>query len=145
MAEGRIQFCQHHTEELVWQQRWLEHPNGALGIVGVTACVPDLREAVHRYERFTGLTARSAANGICRLETQRGWIELCERSVIEERLQMVAPAMPWIAGCTLTCRSTISARRYLQDNGLAVQTIGRDEIFVAGPAAIGGHFGFVSA
>ena len=24
MAEGRIQYCQHHTPELVWQTRWLD-------------------------------------------------------------------------------------------------------------------------
>ena len=32
MAEGRIQTLTHHTEDAVWQPRWLAHPNGALGL-----------------------------------------------------------------------------------------------------------------
>ena len=31
MPEGRIQMLTHHTEDTVWQPRWLTHPNGALG------------------------------------------------------------------------------------------------------------------
>src|SRR5687767_12231229 len=27
MAEGRIQYCRHHTPELLWQSRWLTHAN----------------------------------------------------------------------------------------------------------------------
>ena len=29
MPEGRIQVLTHHTEDAVWQKRWLAHPNGA--------------------------------------------------------------------------------------------------------------------
>ena len=32
MAEGRIQMLAHRTEDTVWQPRWLNHPNGALGL-----------------------------------------------------------------------------------------------------------------
>src|SRR5688500_15027941 len=35
MAEGRIQYCQHHTPELVWQEQWLDHENGALALAAV--------------------------------------------------------------------------------------------------------------
>src|SRR5262245_30175623 len=30
MPEGRIQMLTHHTEDTVWQTRWLGHPNGAI-------------------------------------------------------------------------------------------------------------------
>ena len=34
MAEGRIQFCQHHTPQWVWQERWVAHPNLAVALKG---------------------------------------------------------------------------------------------------------------
>ena len=35
MAEGRIQMLTHHTEDAVWQPRWLAHPNGARGLASL--------------------------------------------------------------------------------------------------------------
>ena len=35
MAEGRIQMLTHHTEDAVWQKRWLTHPNGARGLASL--------------------------------------------------------------------------------------------------------------
>src|SRR5262249_30457229 len=54
MPEGRIQILTHRTEHMVWQPRWLEHPNGALGLVSVAIAVADPWEAGRRFARFTG-------------------------------------------------------------------------------------------
>lgn len=53
MAEGRIQILTHHTEDAVWQKRWLTHPNGALALVDVVIAVADIDEAARRFARFT--------------------------------------------------------------------------------------------
>src|SRR6266566_1528582 len=45
MAEGRVQILTHHTEDAVWQTRWLTHPNGAKGLLDVLVAVPDVTEA----------------------------------------------------------------------------------------------------
>ena len=45
MAEGRIQVLTHHTEDAVWQRRWLAHPNGALGLASLAIAVADVDEA----------------------------------------------------------------------------------------------------
>ena len=45
MAEGRIQILTHHTEDAVWQKRWLAHPNGARGLASVAIAVADVEEA----------------------------------------------------------------------------------------------------
>jgi hypothetical protein len=34
MPEGRVQFVQHHTPDLLWQARWLRHENGAAALRG---------------------------------------------------------------------------------------------------------------
>jgi len=77
MAEGRIQYCQHLTPRLVWQSRWLEHPNGATGLTGVLLCVADPREAAQRYARFTGLTPQPNGNA-WRIDTVRGYLAFIE-------------------------------------------------------------------
>ena len=58
MPEGRIQFVEHRTPELIWQRRWLAHANGACSLAGVVICVGDIDEASTRWRRFTGLQVR---------------------------------------------------------------------------------------
>jgi hypothetical protein len=41
MAEGRMQMLTHRTEAMVWQPRWLSHPNGALALASVMIAVSD--------------------------------------------------------------------------------------------------------
>ena len=57
MPEGRIQMLTHHTEQAVWQKRWLKHPNSAIGLIDVVIAVADVEEAAQRFARFTGRTA----------------------------------------------------------------------------------------
>jgi hypothetical protein len=53
MPEGRIQILTHRTEHVVWQPRWLAHPNGALALTSVVFVVADPEAAVQRLSRFT--------------------------------------------------------------------------------------------
>src|SRR5262249_24945370 len=53
MAEGRIQILTHRTEDTVWQPRWLDHPNGSVGLYGLMIAVADVDEAARRFARFT--------------------------------------------------------------------------------------------
>ncbi len=52
MPEGRIQMLRHHTEHAVWQPRWLDHPNGAVGLLDVVIAATDPDEAGSRSARF---------------------------------------------------------------------------------------------
>ncbi len=63
MPEGRIQMLTHRTENTVWQPRWLTHPNGALGLTGMTIVVADVGEAAARYARFCGRAAKPSPDG----------------------------------------------------------------------------------
>ena len=58
MPEGRIQILTHRTEQMVWQPRWLDHPNGALALTSVAIVVADPWEAARRFARFTGRQRR---------------------------------------------------------------------------------------
>ena len=63
MREGRIQYLTHHTEDAVWQPRWLAHPNGAKALIDIVVAVADVDEAAARYVRFLGREARADQYG----------------------------------------------------------------------------------
>src|SRR5262252_9850024 len=75
MAEGRIQILTHHTEDAVWQKRWLAHPNGARALARVVIAVADVDEAAARFQRFTGRTAKPMRTGRV-VALDRGRVEL---------------------------------------------------------------------
>ena len=82
MPEGRMQFCRHHTPELVWQPQHQRHPNGAHSLTDILLCVDDVGEAAARYGRFLGLAgagarrvsaARAGARPAPCLRSRRAW------------------------------------------------------------------------
>ena len=105
MAEGRIQFLTHRTEALVWQPRWLSHPNGALGLASVMIAVADVDEAAQRFVRFIGRSARPSALGQI-IELDRGRIDLVRADAFAQLLpELATPLLPFIGACTIIVRS----------------------------------------
>lgn len=103
MAEGRIQFCRHHTRDVVWQPRWLAHANRAVGLAGVVLCVADPAEAARRYSHFTGLKAMKThkTGNAWRLDTMSGYLFFVSPALLQQSLGLSAPVLPWIAGCVI--------------------------------------------
>jgi hypothetical protein len=143
MQEGRIQFCQHHTEPVVWQSRWLEHANGAIALAGVLVCVEDLDEVCARYARFTGLPVKRLAEGVRRLQTERGWIRFYDAASLQNDIGIRPAVTPIIAGCELVSLDLDATRRTLESRGVAVRRLGH-AIAASGPEAIGGEFIFAA-
>jgi hypothetical protein len=137
MAEGRIQFCQHHTAELVWQARWTSHANRAAGLAGVILHVADAQEAAQRYARYTGLLAQLSGS-VWRLSTARGYLIFVDRDTLHRRLDIAAPALPWIAGCVLKSHDIAATGDFLRRAGVAVHMLGSRRLLVKLPAAVGG-------
>ncbi|MBI3453130.1 MAG: VOC family protein, partial [Rhodospirillales bacterium] len=71
MPEGRIQFVEHRTPELLWQERWLAHANRAVGLDAAILCVANPAAVAARYARFTGLPTEKH-DGAWRLATAHG-------------------------------------------------------------------------
>jgi hypothetical protein len=145
MPEGRIQFCQHHTEALVWQPRWLAHANGAVALAGVFVCTDDPDEACARYGRFTGLPVRAAAQGGRMLQTQRGWVTFYDPAQLLQRLGAVPPAVPAIAGCELHSRDLGLTQRLLASRGFALRSLDAGRIALTAPPAIGAELVFAAS
>ena len=119
MAEGRIQMLTHHTEDAVWQKRWLNHPNGARGLASLVIVVADVSEAAARYARFANRPAVRTRSGQA-LQLDRGRIDLVTRDAFAAALPEIAiPSLPFIAGYGVTMRLIDAVELALRSRGLS--------------------------
>jgi len=137
MAEGRIQYCQQHTPQWLWQARWLQHANGARGLAAVILCVADPQEAAQRYARYTGLFAQ-VDHGQWRIDTQRGALLFVTPDALQRRLGITAPALPWIAGYVLTSDQIAATRSALNSAGCDMRELDTDQLLLQWPGTVGG-------
>lgn len=143
MAEGRIQFCQHHTPHLLWQPRWTEHPNRARALAGVLLCVEDPRAVAERYSRFTGLPARAGAAS-WRLDTGRGFLLFMERERWRREFGVEPPSLPWIGGYVLASDDLAATIAFLRNTGYGGDMLDNETALVRLAPALGGIALFVS-
>jgi len=137
MPEGRIQFCQQHTSELLWQPRWLDHHNRAAALAGVILRVADAREAAQRFARYSGLLAQLSGS-MWRISTTRGYLLFLDRETLHRRFDIVAPSLPWIAGTVLKSEDIAETGDCLRRSGVPVHVLGSRRLLVKLPAALGG-------
>lgn len=133
MEEGRIQYCVHHTPELLWQQRWLDHPNGAVGLASVMMLVAKPRDAARRYERFLGRRAEPIADHDVAFHLERGSLTLMEKAPGLPK----PPSLPCIASYVVRVRDIEKTWRLLQHNKAGAKRNRHDVISVDGGPAVG--------
>ncbi|HEY5063635.1 MAG TPA: VOC family protein [Xanthobacteraceae bacterium] len=136
MPEGRIQMLTHHTEQAVWQKRWLNHPNSATGLIDVVIAVADIEEASARFARFTGRTARRTSGGAV-LHLDRGGVYFVNCNRITERIPEVPiTRLPFMVGYALRVQSLTAAERAVERADLDWHTF-EDGITAAFPVELG--------
>jgi hypothetical protein len=109
MPEGRIQLLAHHTQQAVWQPRWLSHPNSAIGLIDVIIAVADVSEAAQRFSRFTGRAATPTPGGAL-IQLDRGGVYLVSHDRATEKLPEVAiTTLPFMIGYALAVKSLAAA------------------------------------
>jgi hypothetical protein len=124
MAEGRIQILTHHTEDAVWQPRWLAHPNGAIALANLVIAVADVDEAALRFARFTGCAARRMRSGQC-IQLDRGRIELVSPENFAAVLPEIAiPSLPFMGAYGVTVQSLDAAESILSKSAIASRRAG---------------------
>ena len=128
MPEGRVQYCQQLTPEVIWKDAFVAHPNGVTGLAAVYVVADDVRDAAARWARFSGLLPRSEGELAC-LQAARGKVLIGGRMNLFDG----APAAPALAGYALSCRNPGAFLERCRTAGLVV----RGEA-VALPAALGG-------
>ncbi|HUH01812.1 MAG TPA: VOC family protein [Kofleriaceae bacterium] len=145
MAEGRVQYCQHHTPELVWQERWLEQPNRARALAGLVLCVADPAEAAARHGRFVGRQPRRA-NGSFLLELERGVLVFTDPEGLARLLPGAqVPELPFMAALALTTDEFAATRALLARNSVATIEVGAGAIAAPLPGGLAGSVCFVAS
>jgi hypothetical protein len=110
MPEGRIQMLTHHTEAVVWQERWLSHPNTATGLLDVVIAVAEVAEAARRFARFTGREATPTPAGGALIRLDRGGVNLVSHDLATVRLpEVTITSLPFILGYALRVNSLAAA------------------------------------
>jgi hypothetical protein len=123
MAEGRIQLLTHRTEDTVWQQRWLTHPNGAQALADLVIVSADADEAAGRFERFTARPAASTPFGRS-IPLDRGRIEIVTEAAFAALVPEVAPPrLPFMGAYALLVASLGAAEALLAAAGLQQRRI----------------------
>jgi hypothetical protein len=124
MPEGRIQLLTHRTEHMVWQPRWLSHPNGAFGLASVTIAVSDLDDAARRFGRLTGRQASASSYGQT-IALDRGRVDLVTATTFSRIFpQVPIPSLPFIGAHGISVGSIETVERILKQNGLSAQRRG---------------------
>lgn len=136
MAEGRVQFCQHHTPELLWQPQWLTHDNHATALTAVLICAVDPANTAARYARFTGLTAAGAGDNWY-LDTARGRLLFSAPAVIKRVFNIEPSALPWIAGYVLASSNMAATRKYIAATHFAHGDLAQQRSYVVPPSSVG--------
>jgi len=137
MAEGRIQYCQQHTPQWLWQDRWTSHANRARGLAAVVICVADPQKAAQRYARFTGLFAQVNNDDQWRIDTQRGTLLFVTPEQLQRSLNITAPALPWIAGYVLTTDDITLTRTRLMAGQCETRDLDATHLLLQWPGALG--------
>jgi hypothetical protein len=128
MPEGRIQLLTHRTEPMVWQPRWLSHPNGAVGLTGVTIVVEDVEEAARRFGRLTGRQSGQSSRGRT-IRLDRGRVELVSASTFAEmHPQVPIPSLPFIGAYGISVASLEALELSLRQGGLSYARRGQSLI-----------------
>ena len=145
MPEGRVQVVEHHTPELLWQERWLDHPNHAVGLNASIVCVESPAEVAERFARFAQSDFRWEGRIAVVEGTARGCVVIVDPATLKDHLGIAPPALPWIAGIELLTDDLAATRVHLESKGLdIVEPKGRHAVAVVGPPELGGVFVFVS-
>jgi hypothetical protein len=136
MPEGRVQILTHHTEQAVWQPRWLSHPNGALALMRLVIVIGDLDEAAQRFSRFTGRAAQPLTFGRS-IKLDRGRLDLVTAAGFRELLpQVPVPAIPFMGACEIKVASIGTTRDILKKAQLETWESGAS-LIAAFPAVLG--------
>jgi hypothetical protein len=131
MAEGRIQILTHRTEHTVWQPRWLDHPNGARGLVDVVIVSADIGEAADRFSRFLDRPLSKNSSGRA-VALDRGRVVLVAPHTFGDLVpDLIVPTLPFIGLYAIAVKSLDALEEHL--------TIG-EVAFLRGPQTIVARF-----
>jgi hypothetical protein len=119
MAEGRIQILTHHTEATVWQTRWLDHPNGAIGLLDLVIVSDDISATATRFARFLDRGIVENRFGLV-IRLDRG----CVLIIAPDKLERLMPglsvqSLPFMGVYAIEVKSLATLESVLRKSGMS--------------------------
>jgi catechol 2,3-dioxygenase-like lactoylglutathione lyase family enzyme len=146
LPEGGVQTVQNLTVEYLLQERYMEHPNGAIGVVDYILCVADdeLPDFERRYGKYLARTAQD--DGPARVFDVDGFrVTLVRNADLDAILPGErAPDLPAFVAYGVAVRDLGAARTLLKGNGFQLVEAG-SRVFVPAAEALGGAVMFSQA
>jgi hypothetical protein len=137
MPEGRVQFLTHHTEELVWRNPFLDHPNGARLLAALWVAAADPAEPAQRFAQFTGRPTLRAGE-VTMIPLERGTVRVTTPEYLEREFGIEpGPSLPYLAAYEVVVTSLPRLVELLDSTGLVGLSV-RDAVVVARPSSVGG-------
>ena len=124
VTAGRVFFCHHLTPELVWNDAWRRHPNGALGVLRAVICAADPAALGALFARMFGAdSVRQTADG-CTLSVALARVDVVTPAALDAEFGAAAPAAEsreqFMAALTLRTLSLDRVRQIMQHQEIAV-------------------------
>lgn len=88
-----IFVCQHHTPDVVWREDYLDHPNGAQGIVEVVGVASDLAPLARSWARIFGARFHGDARSVT-IDGSGAVIRFLEPEAFQQRYHPVGAPPP---------------------------------------------------
>jgi catechol 2,3-dioxygenase-like lactoylglutathione lyase family enzyme len=131
--------CTHLTPEMLRRPEWLDHPNGAIGLDGVTVAAAEPSALVPAYAALFGDKALRSGQG--RLEVKVGPHTL--RFLSPDRLSRRYPALDGASVMTVRCRDLEATRAFLTGQGISLADAAGARLVIAPDQANGTVLEFV--
>ena len=142
--EALLQVAQHLTPELVFQPRYQQHDNGAVGIVEITVCGTDPTRYAARYAAVTGHGYRLDGD-TCTIDLGRSRIRVTPPEAVPTLIPGARPpAVPSLVGYSVAVTDLAATRHLLADRGVRCRAT-NDSIVVDAADAAGSAVTFVNA
>jgi hypothetical protein len=132
MPEGRIQFLNHRTPDLLWREELMNHPNKVVSMTDVVMASADPAEAIGRFQRYLGVAPETCKGG-ARFRFGRGSLTI----LTPNALLAVLPDtdildLPFIAAYSLRSEDLAATKAYLAKNHIATAEL-TDDMFRVEP------------
>ncbi|MBL4720913.1 MAG: VOC family protein [Alphaproteobacteria bacterium] len=138
MAEGRTQFLQHDTPDLLWREELMNHPNRIVATADVVMTAADPDEAAQRFERFLGRAPHVIAGNGWRFELDRASFSILNNTALSDALPGIdIPDSPFIAAFAMRSEDLTATMAYFDKAEIAYEKLSSGVLRVAKDPALG--------